>query len=110
MLKAYKYHIYPNKEQPIFFAKTFGCARFVYNKMLADRINFYAQYKAEFSFLTEIDSLALANLQMNLNQAYAHFFRDKTVGFPTFKSKKDHHQSYTTNNQKGTVCLVNYLG
>ncbi len=123
MLKADKYRIYPNKEQQLFFAKTFGCVSFVYNKMLADRINSYqesqgnnnkkmkyptpAQYKAEFPFLTEIDSLALVNAQMNLNKAYAHFFRDKSVGFPTFKNKKDHHQSYTTNNQKGTVCIEN---
>ena len=40
MLKSYKYRIYPNKEQ-MFFSKTFGCVRFVYNKMLADRIKSY---------------------------------------------------------------------
>lgn len=123
MLKAYKYRIYPNKEQRMFFAKTFGCVRFVYNKMLADRIESYqesqdkldksikyptpAQYKAAFPFLKEVDSLALANAQMNLNKAYANFFRDKSVGFPKFKSKKDNHRSYTTNNQKGTVCIEN---
>ncbi|PFK00662.1 transposase [Bacillus cereus] len=121
MLKAFKYRIYPNNEQRIFFAKTFGCVRFVYNKMLADRIESYqesqdkpdksikyptpAQYKVEFPFLKEVDSLALANAQMNLNKAYANFFRDKSVGFPKFKSKKDRHRSYTTNNQKGTVCI-----
>jgi putative transposase len=60
MLVAYKYRIYPNKEQQIYLAKTFGCARFVYNKMLADRIDHYkntgeslkntpAQYKKEFA-------------------------------------------------------------
>lgn len=43
MLKAYKYRIYPNSEQRVFFAKTFGCVRFVYNKMLADRINSYKE-------------------------------------------------------------------
>lgn len=91
--------------------------------MLADRINSYqepqnaidksikyptpAQYKAKFPFLKEVDSLALANAQINLNKAYAHFFRDKSVGFPKFKSKKDNHCSYTTNNQKGTVCIEN---
>lgn len=123
MLKAYKYRIYPNKEQRLFFAKTFGCVRFVYNKMLADRIHSYqesqksmdksikyptpAQYKTEFPFLKEVDSLALANAQMNLNKAYANFFRDKSVGFPKFKSKKDNQRSYTTNNQKGTVCIEN---
>lgn len=89
--------------------------------MLADRIQSYqelqdkldksvkyptpAQYKAAFSFLKEVDSLALANAQMNLNKAYANFFRDKSVGFSKFKSKKDNHRSYTTNNQKGTVYI-----
>lgn len=123
MLKAYKYRIYPTEEQRLFFAKTFGCVRFVYNKMLADRIHSYqesqktvyksikyptpAQYKAEFRFLKEVDSLALANAQMNLNKAYANFFRDKSVGFPKFKSKKDNYRSYTTNNQKGTVYIEN---
>ncbi|MDQ0176847.1 IS200/IS605 family element RNA-guided endonuclease TnpB [Bacillus chungangensis] len=123
MLKAYKYRIYPHAEQRLFFEKTFGCVRFVYNKMLADRIHSYkesqekmdksikyatpAQYKAEFPFLKEVDSLALANAQMNLNKAYAHFFRDKSVGFPKFKTKKDNYRSYTTNNQKGTVYIEN---
>ncbi|NBI28149.1 IS200/IS605 family element RNA-guided endonuclease TnpB [Chengkuizengella marina] len=121
MLKAYKYRIYPNKEQILFFAKTFGCVRFVYNKMLADRIDSYqesqksmdksikyptpAQYKAEFPFLKEVDSLALANAQVNLNRAYTNFFRDKSIGFPKFKSKKNNYHNYTTNNQKGTVCI-----
>ncbi len=38
ILKAYKFRLYPNKEQAIFFAKTFGCVRKVYNLMLNDRI------------------------------------------------------------------------
>jgi putative transposase len=44
-----------------------------------------------------VDSLALANAQLNLNKAYQNFFRDKTTGFPNFKSKKSSHQRYTTN-------------
>ena len=109
MLKAYKYRIYPNKEQQKYFAKTFGCTRFIYNQMLADKIEQYkktgemlnntpAQYKKEYPWLKEVDSLALANAQMNLNKAYRNFFRDKSVGFPKFKSKKNKY-SYTTNNQ-----------
>lgn len=43
--KAYKFRIYPNKEQKIFFAKTFGCSKLVYNLMLADRIKAYEKYK-----------------------------------------------------------------
>ena len=62
-----------------------------------------AQYKKEYEFLKEVDSLALANAQMNLDKAYKNFFRDKSIGFPKFKSKKNPVQSYTTNNQNGTV-------
>ena len=58
--KAYRYRIYPTREQKITFAKTFGCVRFIYNKMLSDRIDYYketgqklnntpAQYKEELS-------------------------------------------------------------
>ncbi|MCC3379191.1 helix-turn-helix domain-containing protein [Paenibacillus sp. UY79] len=43
MLKAYKYRIYPNHEQQLYFAKVFGCVRFIYNKMLADKIEHYKQ-------------------------------------------------------------------
>ena len=122
-LKAYKFRIYPTEEQEIFFAKTFGCVRKVYNLMLNDRKKAYeevkndpskkmtfptpAKYKKEFPFLKEVDSLALANAQLNLDKAYKNFFRDKSVGFPRFKSKKNPVQSYTTNNQNGTVALIN---
>lgn len=115
--KAYKFRLYPNKEQKIMFAKTFGCVRFIYNKMLADKIEYYketkqklnntpAQYKKEFEWLKEVDSLALANARMNLQTAYNNFFRTPKVGFPKFKSKKRDKDSYTTNNQNGTVSIV----
>ncbi|MBS7345941.1 MAG: helix-turn-helix domain-containing protein, partial [Caryophanon sp.] len=45
MLKAYKYRMYPNNEQKVFFAKTFGCVRFIYNRMLADRIQNYKEHQ-----------------------------------------------------------------
>lgn len=45
MLKAYKYRLYPNEKQKQYFAKTFGCTRFIYNKMLADRIKSYKENK-----------------------------------------------------------------
>ena len=123
MLKAYKYRIYPTSEQKLYLAKTFGCTRFIYNQMLADRIKSYqenkdldirtikyptpAQYKKEYEWLKEVDSLALANAQMNLDKAYKNFFRDKSVGFPKFKSKKTNRFSYTTNNQNGTIYIEN---
>lgn len=119
LLKAYKYRLYPNSEQRLYLAKTFGCTRFIYNQMLADRIKSYeenkdldikkikyptpAQYKKEYPWLKEVDSLALANAQMNLDKAYKNFFRDKSVGFPKFKSKKSNYHSYTTNNQGETI-------
>ena len=44
--KAYKFRIYPSEEQKIFFAKTFGCTRFIYNQMLADKISYYEDRKS----------------------------------------------------------------
>ena len=100
------------------FAKTFGCVRFVYNRMLADKIKHYketkqnlnntpAQYKKEFDWLKEVDSLALANAQKNLQTAYNNFFRSPKFGFPKFKSKKSNHRSYTTNCVNGNIKLEN---
>ena len=114
--KSYKFRLYPNSKQIILFEKTFGCSRFIWNQMLADKIKHYeetkenlhntpAQYKKEFPRLREVDSLALCNVQLNLNKAYKSFFRSG-AGFPQFKSKKTA-QSYTTNNQKGTISLLN---
>lgn len=113
--KGYKFRLYPNLEQKIFFEKTFGCSRFIWNQMLADKITHYketgeflkntpAQYKDEFPWLKEVDSLALSNVCLNLNVAYKSFFKSK-FGFPNFKSKKTA-QSYKTNNQNGTIALL----
>ena len=108
--KAYKFLLLPNAEQCEYFAKCFGCVRFVYNHMLADKISYYkefgktlrntpAQYKDEFDWLREVDALALANAQLQLQTAYTNFFRDPKIGFPKFRSKKSGKNSYTTNNQ-----------
>ncbi|KGE20172.1 IS200/IS605 family element RNA-guided endonuclease TnpB [Paenibacillus wynnii] len=116
MLKAYKYRIYPSHEQQQYLAKVFGCVRFIFNRMLADKIEYYKQtgkmlgntpapYKKEFEWLKEVDSLALANAQLHLDKAYKNFFRDKNVGFPKFKSKKTNNHSFTTNNQNGTIAI-----
>ena len=45
MLVAYKFRLYPNKEQQEYFAKTFGCVRFIYNRMLSDKIDYYKETK-----------------------------------------------------------------
>ena len=119
MNKAIKYRLYPTTEQKIMFAKTFGCCRKVYNLMLADKIESYkltgkfatvtpAKYKSDYPYLKEVDSLALCNKQMDLQEAFSNRFkksRKKKNGFPKFKSAKHSRRSYTTNNQNGTVAL-----
>ena len=112
--RAYKYRIYPNSEQKQYFAKCFGCVRFFYNKSLSDMNDIYkatkefenitpATYKEDYPFLKEVDSLALANAQLNRNAAFKAFFRSQNK-FPKYKSKRND-QSYTTNNQKDSVKL-----
>lgn len=114
MNKAIKYRLYPTTKQMELFNKTFGCCRKVYNLMLADKISHYntygtnlsvnpATYKNDYPYLREVDSLALTSVWVHLNTAYNNFFRDKKVGFPKYKSAKRSRKSYTTNNQKGTI-------
>ena len=130
MNRAIKYRVYPTKSQknyykkrlvvtttPLLFQQFFGCCRKIWNLMLTDKINYYketkqtlqttpAQYKKEYDYLKEVDSLALANVQLHLQTAYKNFFRDKKVGFPKFKALKSSKKSYTTNNQKGTIQII----
>lgn len=117
---AIKYRLYPTTEQKIMFAKTFGCCRKVYNLMLADKIENYkttgkfgsqtpAMYKEEYPYLREVDSLALANVQLNLQGAMRNCFdksRKKRTGFPRFKSAKHSRKSYATNNQHDSIRIV----
>ena len=112
--RAYRYRIYPDKEQRDFFERTFGCVRLFYNTSLDEMNKLYkekkeykditpASYKERFPFFKEVDSLALANAQLNRNKALKSFFR-KQNKFPKFKAKRNK-QSYSTNNQNGTVYL-----
>ena len=97
--KAYKFRIYPTAEQRELFAKTFGCVRFVYNRMLSDKNDHYhrtgkmlditpARYKEEFPWLKEVDSLALANAQLNLQRAYKSYYEVPGTGLPGYKTKR----------------------
>lgn len=113
MNKAIKYRLYPTTEQAVMFLKTFGCCRKVYNLMLSDKIESYkstgkfaavtpARYKKEYPYLKEVDSLALANVQLDLQEAFGNCFsksRKTNNGFPKFKSAKRSRKSYTTNCQ-----------
>lgn len=88
--------------------------------MLSDKIESYkttgkfvsitpAQYKSDYPYFKEVDSLALANTQLNLQNAFKNCFdtsRKKKNGFPKYKSAKHSKKSYTTNNQNGTVSII----
>lgn len=118
MQKAYKFRIYPNKEQQIQIAKTFGCSRFVYNHFLDKRIKAYEENKETLSYskcsslltelktekewLKEVDKFSLQNSLKDLDRAYQKFFKEKT-GFPKFKSKRNNRQSYRTNFTNGNI-------
>lgn len=107
--KAYKFRLYPNKQQQEQIDKTISCCRFLYNVMLSDKIDWYkedkkmlyntpAMYKSFYTFLKDVDSLALANVQLNLERAYKNFFKNIKIGFPKYKSKHKSKWCYTTNN------------
>jgi putative transposase len=120
MEKAYKYRIYPNKEQQILIQKTFGCYRFVYNYYLNKRIqtykdnktslNYYdcckdlTSLKKELEWLKEPDKCSLQNSLKDLDFAYQKFFKEHS-GFPKFKSKKTHKFSYKTQNYNNGTAI-----
>ncbi len=106
---AYRFCGQPSRRDIIFEAKTFGCCRYIWNRLLGDHNTLYqeigsvpdntpADYKDldECNWLKEVDSLALANVQLNLNRAFESFY-NKSSRYPKFKSKKFSKKSYTTN-------------
>ena len=115
MYKAYKFRIYPNREQKIMIDKTFGCTRFIFNNFLAERKNKYEESKTkvhvyeqlkkltdlkrEKEWLREIDSCALQASVYNLDNAFQGFFHGK--GYPKFMAKGVH-ESFRTNNTLST--------
>ncbi len=110
---TYKYRIYPTQEQAELINKTIGCARFVYNTLLADckkqyeetgksKVKTPATLKSEYEWLKEVDSFALCNVQLHLQTAYKNFFSKKS-GFPEFHSKHKSAMTYTTNNNAGQI-------
>ena len=119
--KAYKFRIYPNKEQEILINKTFGCSRFVFNHFLAKWDNAYketgkgltynscsaqlTQLKKELTWLKEVDSIAIQSSLKNLADAYSRFFK-KQNNKPRFKSKKNKVQSYITKHTNGNIVIV----
>ena len=119
--RAIKYRIKPNKAQEQLLQQTFGCVRLVYNHYLGDRkdaydnngtsLNYYdnandlKRLKNELPFLKDVDSISLQQCLRHLDTAYKNFFRDKKVGFPRFKSKKNNHKSYSTVCVNGNISI-----
>ena len=105
-----KVRLYPTPEQAELFEKTFGCCRYIWNRMLSDQQRFYletgahfiptpAKYKAEAPFLKEVDNQALIQEHNKLSQAFRVFFKNpETFGYPRFKRKKDDRDSFTACN------------
>lgn len=126
MLKAFKYRIYPTKEQTEKINQHIGGCRFVYNWALENKIRFYETskeklsaydlnymlkgLKAENPWLKEVNSQSLQQTNKNMESAFTRFFREKK-GFPKFKSKKNLVQSfqipqhYTVDFEKGLIKL-----
>ena len=114
---AYKFRIYPNEEQRTMLAKTFGCTRYLWNRMLSDHNELYrvigqvpdntpADYKNldECRWLSEVDSTALAFVQITQKKAFADFFNKKT-GYPAFH-KKHGRQSFTSSCVNNNIRLT----
>ena len=111
MYKAYKYRLYPNKEQEQLILKHIGSCRFIYNYGLNKKVTAYQTDKTSISrfqiqadlpilkkqedtaWLKEVNSLSLQAALACLDNAFTRFFKEKK-GFPKFKSKKDGHQSF----------------
>ena len=89
---AYRFRIYPNREQEVLLAKTFGSCRFLYNQMLNDKIREYEAtkkileihrrcIKKHIHFLKEVDSWHLQMCRCIWKKAYKNFFRNQRLAF-----------------------------
>ncbi len=104
--------LYPTREQAELFEKTFGCCRWIWNRMLSDEQRFYAEtgrhfiptpakYKAAAPFLKEVDNQALIQEHNRLSQAFRVFWSNPAAfGHPRFKRKKDDKDSFTACNHE----------
>ena len=116
-LKAFKFRLEPNQQQRVLINKTLGCTRFLYNRMLDEKQTKYKssdksktktekEYKIEFNWLKEVDSIALQQARIDLQVAYTNFFRKIKSGQPAnlkFKSKHNPKNSYRTINVNNSI-------
>ena len=116
--RAYRYRLYPDKEQTEQIIKTAGCCRYIYNAFLDKRITAYKEtgkmpgcselcrelvpLKKELPWLKEADSIALQQAVRDLDTAYENFFAGR-ARFPKFKSKRRSGCSYRTVCVNGNV-------
>lgn len=119
-LKAYKYRIYPTKEQEVLLNKTFGCCRFVWNKLVENFNNKENDVivnektlkdNPEFSFLKEVSASTLQQKRMDFVEFKKQYFNKKRkvkLGRPKFK-KKSKRQSFRLPNQKFTLDQEKFL-
>ena len=107
MLKAYKYRLYPTKDQEELLLKHFGCVRYIYNWGLDYKTKHYketnknigymqiagkdgalSKLKKENAWLKEVNSQSLVSALGNLDRAYSNFFAHRAK-FPKFKKKSE---------------------
>ncbi len=119
--KSLKIRLYPSEDQKILLNKTFGCCRLLYNERLREHLDWYninkdlskdqrSKFKGKlpkqlreekYDFLSEVIAEPLINSQRNCEEAFNNFFKSisgkrkgRKVGFPKFKAKKDHKDSF----------------
>ncbi len=122
--KTFKFRLVTNKEQSVLANKTLGCCRLLYNQILSEKQSKYKhgdrskcktekEYKEEFPFLKEVDSIALQQSRIDLSTSYTNFFRrlkQKQKTSIKFKSKRNPKNSYRTVNISNSIRIKdNYI-
>jgi transposase len=82
ILKTYKFRLFPNKTQEILLNKTFGCTRFIYNQMLAERKLIYSELKEEkdklykYKYKTENKTMKKSELRQLIESSYREILNE----------------------------------
>ncbi|MGW6447526.1 RNA-guided endonuclease InsQ/TnpB family protein [Lentzea sp. NPDC055074] len=119
MLVRYRYRIEPTEVQRAMLARTFGCARVVFNDAIRcredaraagrkispaevqRRVITAAKTTEQRAWLSEVASVALVQSVQDAHRAYHNFFdslagkrRGRRMGKPRYRSRKDNRQSF----------------
>ena len=113
-LKAYKFRLYPTKQQEVLLNKTFGCVRYAWNQNVANFLTYdkddnpkpifktSTELRNEIEWMKEVSASAIQQKEMDFKEFKTQLFnakRKSKIGFPKFK-KKSNRQSYRLPNQK----------